>query len=405
MRNGDGLVEDARGVVERLRARRVELVQAIFARVRAGVFGGVGVEDAEYVAGLRTAVAAAVEYGLQGIERGEEWAGPIPVAVLEQARRAARAGVSLDMVLRRYVLGHTLLGEFVMEEVARGARDRVAPAERGALRGLLRAQAVVLDRLLEAITGEYGNELIRVGLLPEQRRMERVRRLLDGCAPEGSQLGYELEGWHVAVIARGSTGLREALCALAAGLDRRLLCVEYGEATFWAWLGGQRRLEMSALERAMADDFPTGVSLVVGEPACGLAGWRLTHQQAQAALVVALRRPRRFTRYADVVLLAAALRDEALGRALIEIYLAPMEDPRGGGSVLRETLRAYLATERSVSSAAAALGVARKTVASRLRTIEERLGRSLHPCPAELEVALLLEELVPTPVPLGISNF
>jgi hypothetical protein len=37
--------------------------------------------------------------------------------------------------------------------------------------------------------------------------------------------------------------------------------------------------------------------------------------------------------------------------------------------------------------------VARKTVASRLRTIEERLGRTLHPCPAELEVALLLDEL------------
>jgi DNA-binding PucR family transcriptional regulator len=129
----------------------------------------------------------------------------------------------------------------------------------------------------------------------------------------------------------------------------------------------------------------------------------LTHQQAQAALVVALCRPRRFTRYADVALLASALKDEALGRALIEIYIAPLEDSRGSGPVLCRTLRAYLAAERSVSSAAVALGVVRKTVASRLRTIEERLGRSLHPCPAELEVALLLDEIASVPVPAEIS--
>jgi DNA-binding PucR family transcriptional regulator len=66
---------------------------------------------------------------------------------------------------------------------------------------------------------------------------------------------------------------------------------------------------------------------------------------------------------------------------------------RNVGAVLRQTLRAYLATERSVSSTAAAIGVGRKTVENRLQTIEERLGRSLHPFPAELEVALLLDEL------------
>ena len=100
------------------------------------------------------------------------------------------------------------------------------------------------------------------------------------------------------------------------------------------------------------------------------------------------------TRYADVALLASALKDAALARALVEIYIAPLEDARGG-SVLCETLRAYLAAECHVSSAAAALGVVRRTIDSRLRTIEQRLGRSLHPCPAELKVALELDELDP----------
>lgn len=109
--------------------------------------------------------------------------------------------------------------------------------------------------------------------------------------------------------------------------------------------------------------------------------------------MVALRRPRTLTRYADVALLAAVLKDDALARSLLDIYIAPLDDHRGGGKVLRETLRAYIAAERNVSSAAAALGVVRKTVDNRLGTIEERLGRSLHPCPAELEIALHLDDL------------
>jgi hypothetical protein len=43
-----------------------------------------------------------------------------------------------------------------------------------------------------------------------------------------------------------------------------------------------------------------------------------------------------------------------------------------------------MAAERGVSSTAAALGVVHKTVESRLRTVEEKIGRTLHPCPAEL---------------------
>jgi putative transposase len=94
-------------------------------------------------------------------------------------------------------------------------------------------------------------------------------------------------------------------------------------------------------------------------------------------------------------LLAAALNDDTLARSLIEIYLSPLEDARGGGPVLRETLRVYLAAERNVSSTAVALGVARSTVVNRLRTIEERLGRALHSCPAELEIALHLDSIEP----------
>jgi hypothetical protein len=396
-----------RSVVKRLRARRDELVEVIFARVRGDEFGVVGAQDAEYLAGLGAAVAAAVEYVLTGIERGAEEVGPIPPAVCEQARRAARIGVSLDTVLRRYVVGHSVLEEFIMEEADRGGETDWTPStQREALREALRAQASVLDLLLATITSEYGDELQHAGRSPEQRRAELIKRLLDGETLERPELDYELDAWHLGVIATGA-GAAQAVRALAAGLDRRLLSVARDEQRrVWAWLGGAERFAAGDVERIVSemparagDDprpqrpAPTGVVLATGEPARGLAGWRLTHQQAQAALVVALRRPRPLTRYGDVALLATALKDEPLANSLLDIYLAPLEDARGGGQVLRETLRAYLDAERSVSSAAAALGVVRKTVESRLRTVEERLGRTLHPCPAELEVALLLAEL------------
>jgi hypothetical protein len=404
MRRSVGSVEAVRaGVVARLRARRGELIETIFRQVQAGAFAGAGDGDAEYLAGLRAAVAAAVEYSWRGIERGAERAGPIPAAAVEQARRAARTGVSLDTVLRRYVVGNALLEQVVLVEADRG--------ERGVLRAALRAQASVLDRLLAAVTVEYGDELARAGHSPEQRRVEDVKGLLDGGDSEHSELDYDLRGWHLGAIALGA-GAGDVVRELAAAVDRRLLSVTQGEQSVWAWLGGRERLPPGEIERAitgmdgMRSHPPDGVVLALGEPGDGVEGWRVTHRQAQAALLVALRRrePSGVTRYGEVALLAFALKDEALAASLVEIYIAPLADSRNGGPVLRQTLRAYLAAECNVSSAAAALGVVRKTVEGRLRTIETRLDRTLHPCPAELEVALELDELGVTSRPPEIST-
>ncbi len=132
--------------------------------------------------------------------------------------------------------------------------------------------------------------------------------------------------------------------------------------------------------------------LAVGVPGRGIDGLRLTHRQAQAAMLVALRRPQGLTRYADVSLLAAVLRDAELAGSLVDIHLSALDGQRDG-AVSRETLRAYFAAGCNAATAAAALSVDRHTVERRLHSIETRLGRLLHTCHAELEVALALEEL------------
>ena len=377
------------GLVRGLRARQEEIEERIFARVREVVSDSVGDGDAEYVTGQRAAVATALDYCFVGIERGGSWSGSVPAQAVAQAQRAARSGVSLETVLRRYMAGQASLLEFILEEADRAGWD----GEASTLRGISRALASLLDDLVIVVARAYVGELQRAGRSREQRLLEQVRMLLAGECVHSADLGYELDAEHLGVIARGAGAPRE-LRRIAQRLDRRLLLVSCGEGTAWAWLGGRRALDMPMLGRAVSQSqIGAEVSLALGEPAAGFEGWRLTHRQAQEALLVALRRPRRLTRYSDVALLAAALRDDILSRSLIGIYLSPLDDARDGGTVLRETLRAYLVAERNVSSAAMALGVARSTVQSRLRTIEARLGRPPHSCPAELEVALQLDEL------------
>jgi hypothetical protein len=294
----------------------------------------------------------------------------------------------VDTVLRRYVLGSTLLGDFLMQEAS--SEDL---ADQGTvLREMLSDQAGILDRLMTVITDEYMRELRRTERSPEQRRTERVQRLLSGGNCDSVELGYELECWHVGAIATGA-GASEVLKQLAVRLGSSLLCVPRGRDNVWAWLGSARAPTGRDVERAFEACDDRGGFLALGEVGRGLGGWRLTHLQAQAAMRVALRRARPLTRYADVALLASVLRDDALASSLVEIYLAPLGSPTNGGAVLRETLRAYFAVGHNASSAASALGVTRHTVQNRLRTIEEKLGQALRTRQAEIEVALQMEEL------------
>jgi diguanylate cyclase with GGDEF domain/PucR-like helix-turn-helix protein len=371
-----------------MRARRGELEETIFVRLRDAAYDAAGDEDAEYAAGLREAIAEIVDYGLTRIERGGSWAGSLPPAVVAQTQRAARAGVSLDTVLRRCVAGGALLGDFMMQAADRGdLKDHG-----GLVRDMLSAQATMLDRLMAAVTSEYTREVERAGRAPGRRREECVQRLLAGAPVDAAELGYELDGWHIGVIATGAKADR-AVRDLAEGLGRQLLTVPRSAESVWAWLGGRRRLAVRDVERVLGTKVSADVSLTVGEPAVGIEGFRLTHRQAQEALWVALRSPQRLTRYSDVLLLAPALRNDVLARSLEKLLLSPLGSQKEGGAVLRQTLRALFDAGHNVNAAAATLGVDRGTVRKRRRIVEQRLGRPLHTCQAELEVALRLEEL------------
>lgn len=368
----------------RLRSRRAEIEEAILCRARA--ISDRGSEDAEYVEGLRAAVAAAIDFGLSAVELGEERCGQVPPALLTQARHAARKRVELETVLRRYMAGYTALADFLIDEV----RGEAVEMD-GTLYRAQRELAALFDRIVTVVSAEYRTEAEQAMRPHGERVAGRVKRLLAGELIDTGSLGYDLTGWHLAAIATGG-GAERVLRDLAAALDRRLLLVRDGEQAVWAWLGSRRRLEPDELAGLPSTAADRTVSLGFGEPAQDLGGWRLTHRQAATAFTEALRRPPAQVRYADVALIAGIQRDPDLVAFLTDSYLTPLAGGRDDGGSFRSTLSAYFSAGRNVASAAAALGVTRQTVHNRLNAVEERLGRPIGTCAAEIEAALKLTE-------------
>lgn len=366
-----------------LLGRRGEIEEAILSRVY-GIADPRDCSDPEYLGGLRSAVASAIDFGLVGITASQRNPPRVPAPLLIQARVAARNEVSLDTVLRRYFAGYTLLGDFLVEE----AEGLLAG---DSLKRLLSSQARHFDLLLAAVSEEHARESETVAERTEERRTQLVEKILMGERLETEELAYDLEGHHIALIARG-LGLREAVTGLAAAVNCRLLVVDRDEGLLWAWLGTRRGLDREAFRGQLLESFPSQARLALGEPGKGLAGWRLSHRQARAALPIALAGTETLVRYADVALLAAVLQDELLGASLRKIYLEPLEQERDAGKVARETLRAYFSVAGNVTSTAALLSVSRRTVTNRLRAIEERLCRPLDGDSAEIVTALRLYE-------------
>jgi PucR-like helix-turn-helix protein/diguanylate cyclase with GGDEF domain len=368
-------------IADRLRARKPEIEQAVLARVHA-VANSDQVSNPEYAEGLRATVSAALGYGIEALDRSPGDPPPMPAIILTQARLAARHGVQLATVLRRYLAGHTLLGDFLLEE-----SEREGSVDGASLKRFLRIQSALLDDLLASVSDEYGREKNARPVTAKQRRAQRVERLLAGELVDTADIDYDFGAWHLALVACGQ-GAAGQVSVLTESLGLRRLVIEREDAV-WLWLGSRQPIDAGVL----VERWPENAALAVGEPAEGIAGWRLTHQQAQAVLPVARARGEGITRYTDDALLASTLQDDLLATSLRRLYLDPLSVEKDGGAVSRETLRAYFAAQQNVTSAAAALGVNRNTVASRLRQIEDRIGRPLGSCGSELLAALRLDDL------------
>lgn len=387
--NGSRAAEPRAVLAARLRERMPELREAVTTRVYA-IADPREVVDRAYRQGLDAAVTAAIEYRLAVLELGERRAPAVPEVLLAQARLDARDEVALDTVLRRYFAGSALFGDFLAEEAER------ADVPSSELRPLLAAQSAVAERLIAAVSEEHAREAKNRPRTAEERVREQVKALLAGELVDrdglDSMLNYDLDAHHLGLMVKGEGG-EKVLRELATALDRRLLFGKREEEPVWgAWLGGRSRLHSREAVAVAKELVTSQVFVTVGEPSEGLVGWRFTHHQAKAALPIAVAMGRHVLLYAEVALQAAIAQDDFTAGSLRQLYMEPLERGRDGGRLARETLRAYFDADRNISSTAAALGVDRRTVRNRLRSIEELLGRPLRGSLADLEIALRLDD-------------
>jgi hypothetical protein len=385
-----------RAVAKRLE-RREGLIDELFVYVQEAVPSPATAGDPFYQAGLQATVAALVRYTLAAIEHGPEFSESVPAEVAEQARRAARAATSPELVVRRYIAGHRRLGEIVQEQARRAGLDAHPPT----MAMLHSVRETLLEQTLAVVVQEHEAERARIVGRGEVRsaqqwRTEIVTELLCGATPTPQQqaaLGYQLEAWHLGLVAIGADA-RSTVNRIFPSPSRDLIALVRSETLVWAWLGSRVEIPLARIEGALlALPADTDVVVAAGEPAWGCEGMKRTHRQAQAAAAVAPHHGSRLTSFAEVALEASALQDPALGDALIARWLVPLDGPRDGGAQRRGVLRALIAAEGNRSAAAQALGIDRETIRRRLTEIEQRLGRRLSECQAEVDVALRVEQL------------
>lgn len=369
-----------------LQALRPEIEQTALTRIYE-VPASAEPRDAEYVQGLRAAVSAAVDYGISSVHADGGEPVEVPCALLAQARLAARRGVGLDAVQRRYISGYALLEEFLLGEVQQNrALDGL---DLRTLKGSLNSQ---FQTLMDAVAEEYNREARSQPKSVEEVRVKLVEKILAGKFADHSELAHDLSLYHLGIVTEGA-GALEGIRKLAQVSDLRLLFVRPVEERVWAWLSGKEPLHRAELTRSLASSWPERTLLALGEMSKGEAGWRRTHRQALEVFPLARHQPGFIARYADVALPTAMMKDELLTASLREMYLAPLDRNRSGEG-LRKTLYAYFAANRNGDSAGQALGVSRQTVSNRLKTVEGLIGRPLSECTGDIEAALRLDAIM-----------
>ena len=357
-----GLLAD---VVDALEAELDVLVSSAEDRVMARIHASHGGPPAALREALHRGVSAAARDALARLRSPAEPPRELLPDLIELARVCARSRCELPDLADPWLMGQEVFWDRFEAVAERTLEDAalcwdVIKAARGRLSG----HAARLSGLFRRA---YEREFTRVRGVNDDSRLGVVLHALDGQWVEPGELGYDLAFHHVALVAEAPPELD----AVARSTDRALLQVRTPDGGVWAWLGGPTRMSEDELDALIASQASSDASVAFGEPAEGIAGFAMTHQQALEARSVAVATDQCAVRFADFHVLIAVLRDANLAQGLIERELGELDRPSERMRELRETLRAYLEHSQSVSATAALRRRDRKTIERQLRSAED----------------------------------
>lgn len=327
----------------------------------------------------------------------------VPPAAAEYARRFAQHGMSLEALLRAYRLGEHMF----MQQTIAVLRRAGTPADL-ALATTSRVAVLVnsyIDQVIEGVIDIYESERRRWDARSDSTRAAQIRAVLDtddlDVASAEEMLSASLRGWHMAAViwvrepgASSIELLRAGTSMLAGATGKHPLTVLVDEQNCWAWISsvGKPALDADRLERDLRRR--PGISVAIGDPGPGLAGFRQTFRDAQRARSLALltEPARPLTVHARVALASLLVDHLPDTEAWVRRVLGDLMRDDEPTARLRETVQTYLEARGSLTDAAARMHVHKNTVHYRIRRAEEVLGHPLTVNRLETEVALMVSE-------------
>ena len=320
-----------------------------------------------------------------------------PIVAVEYARRLAQHGTPLTALLRACRLGHARFSDWLLTELAEHTGDaEMIIATTLSLSTIL---AGYIDQTSEEMVAAYTGE--RENWLRQRNaaRAARIRDLLSGervsVSATEAALGCRLRQYHVGLVcwtaaANSVTRLEYTISHVAAKIAGagEPVFLPRDESSAWAWLPLGIRDRFDAAEAAAGVD--GDLHFAFGEAARGVAGFRLTHQQALAAQAVALAAgsPPRVVTFGEVAPVAMMLGSAELLRGWVLATLAGLATNDEHHARLRDTLLAFLQAGGSYKAAAEQMMLHKNTVQYRIGKAEESLGQPAGENRHDVELAL-----------------
>ncbi|MGH3582137.1 PucR family transcriptional regulator [Mycolicibacterium llatzerense] len=403
-RNEDALTQAMAGIGTRLDARLTDITRLVSDQLVSDIAELRGEEQLQQILG--DSVAANIDAFFAAARHGISIdVVHAPAAAIEHALRLAQRDISANVLVRSYRLGQQAVLKAVLEEI------RTAELDPRLALDVFDAMSTIsfnyIDRISQEVVEVY--QQARESWLENRNsvRINEIRELLAGGDVDIDAatvaIRYPLQRTHLAVVlwcddSEDRLAEMERLVqqfAASIGAADSPLFISVDRATAWAWV---------AVPAAVMDEAVTwlgslvpaeGPYVAVGTPQSGVAGFRLSHRQAEDARIVAVAsapQRRRFTAFGHRgVALAALLGSnvDALSAWATEV-LGPLACSTVSDRRLRETLQAFLKAGGSNKAAAEELHLHTNSVKYRVQRAIERRGRPIEDDRLDVEVALLL---------------
>ncbi|MGB3486338.1 MAG: helix-turn-helix domain-containing protein [Mycobacterium sp.] len=348
-------------------------------------------------------VVAAVHFLEHGGEEGDVEA---PSAALVYARALAQRDVPLSALIRAYRIGHN---RFIDEAMTVLGTAESQDQALSAAAELVHRAALWIDHVCDQVGVVYEQERDRWVSSRSGLRQHWVNEVLNGGPVDIGRaehaLEYRLDRLHLAAVmwSDGEVATREvgelfddakALIGQRLGAVGPALMVptDEREARLW-WPVGAVEVQTEPLGRAL-QEAGLAARVAMGDPGRGVEGFRRSLRQAERTQVVAVAGDDKlgpvvtYAAVAPVALMADNLADLRRFVAAVLGELA-VDDERS--QWLRDTLREFLARNRSYAATAEALYLHRNTIQYRIGQALDKCGVSLedHDLVVHVQIALL----------------